>query len=176
MQGHTCCPGHSLPPPPRAAHSPSGRRTSQKAPVTPELASLRPLGLTGDAGDAQHMCIAHGELVHNRARLVGVDDDHLAGGQGAGEDPHPAGHGVRFWELLRLGGRARAGRAGRAGTCTPSSRTQILGSNVPCARDGLTAQGETVPCTPLGIWEPPQLRAAEGSSLLPETTPSCTLS
>lgn len=46
--------------------------------------------LTGDAGDAQDMGIADGELVHHGAWLVGIDDHHLAGGQGAGEDPHPA--------------------------------------------------------------------------------------
>lgn len=48
------------------------------------------------------MGIAHGELVHDGARLVGIDDHHFAGGQGAGEDPHAAGGGVRLRELLCL--------------------------------------------------------------------------
>lgn len=48
------------------------------------------------------MCVADVELVDQRAGLVGVDDDHLAGRVGAGEDPHPAAHGVRLLELLRL--------------------------------------------------------------------------
>lgn len=48
------------------------------------------------------MGIADVKLVHQRARLVGVDDDHLAGGVGAGEDPHTAAHGVGFLQLLRL--------------------------------------------------------------------------
>lgn len=62
------------------------------------------LCLTGHAGDAQHVGVAHVELVHQRARLVGVYDDHLAGRVGAGEDPHPAAHGVRLLELLGLEG------------------------------------------------------------------------
>lgn len=63
--------------------------------------------LTGNAGDAQHVGVAHIELVHQRARLVGVYDDHLAGRVGAGEDPHPAAHGVRLLELLGLDGGSR---------------------------------------------------------------------
>lgn len=63
--------------------------------------------LTRHAGDAQHVSVAHVELVHQRARLVGVDDDHLAGRVGAGEDPHPAAHGVRLLELLGLDGRGK---------------------------------------------------------------------
>lgn len=55
---------------------------------------------TWHAGDAEHVGITDVELVDQRARLVGVDDDHLAGRVGAGEDPHSAAHGVRFLELL----------------------------------------------------------------------------
>lgn len=58
--------------------------------------------LTWHAGDAQHVGVADVELVDQRARLVGVYDDHLAGRVGAGEDPHPAAHGVCFLELLGL--------------------------------------------------------------------------
>lgn len=57
------------------------------------------------------MGVADVELVDQRARLVGVYDDHLAGRVGAGEDPHPAAHGVRLLELLGLDG----GREGRKG-------------------------------------------------------------
>lgn len=57
---------------------------------------------TRDAGDAEHVGIAHGELIHNSARLVGVDDHHFAGGQRAGEDPHTAGGGICLGELLGL--------------------------------------------------------------------------
>lgn len=49
------------------------------------------------------MGVAHVELVDERTRLVGVDDDHLAGGVGAGEDPHSTVHAVRLLQLLRLG-------------------------------------------------------------------------
>ena len=48
------------------------------------------------------MGITHGELVHNGAWLVGVDDHHFAGGQRAGEDPHTAGGGICLGELLGL--------------------------------------------------------------------------
>ena len=58
--------------------------------------------LTWNAGDAQDVGIADGELVHHGAGLVGIDDDHFAGGQGAGEDPHAAARGVRLGELFRL--------------------------------------------------------------------------
>lgn len=58
--------------------------------------------LTWNAGDAQDMGIADGKLVHHGAWLVGIDDDHFAGGQGAGEDPHAAGGGVWLGELFRL--------------------------------------------------------------------------
>lgn len=54
------------------------------------------------------MGVADVELVDQRARLVGVDDDHLAGGVGAGEDPHTAAHGVGFLQLLRLKERRRS--------------------------------------------------------------------
>lgn len=53
------------------------------------------------------MGIADVELVDQRARLVGVDDDHLAGRVGAGENPHSTAHGVCFLELLRLAQRHR---------------------------------------------------------------------
>lgn len=66
--------------------------------------SKTPVRLTGHAGDAQHVGVADVELVDQRARLVGVYDDHLAGRVGAGEDPHPAAHGVRLLELLGLDG------------------------------------------------------------------------
>lgn len=50
------------------------------------------------------MGVADVELVDQRARLVGVDDDHFAGRVGAGEDPHSAVHAVCLLELLRLRG------------------------------------------------------------------------
>lgn len=42
------------------------------------------------------MGIADSELVYDGARLIGIDDHHFAGGQGAGEDPHAAGGGVHL--------------------------------------------------------------------------------
>lgn len=66
--------------------------------------------LTGDAGDTQDVGIADGELVYNSARLVGINDHHFAGGQSAGEDPHPAGGGVRLGEVLCLSEHGRQGR------------------------------------------------------------------
>lgn len=48
------------------------------------------------------MGIADIELVNQWAGLVGIDDDHLAGRVGAGEDPHSTAHCVCFLELLWL--------------------------------------------------------------------------
>lgn len=56
------------------------------------------------------MGIADGELVHDGAGLVGINDDHFAGGQGAGEDPHPAGGGIGLGELLCLSEHGGQGR------------------------------------------------------------------
>lgn len=58
---------------------------------------------TWNTGDAEHVGIADVELIDQWARLVGVDDDHLAGRVGAGEYPHSTAHGVCFLELLWLG-------------------------------------------------------------------------
>lgn len=58
--------------------------------------------LTGDAGDAEHMSVADSELVHHCARLIGIDNDNFTGRQRAGENPHTAGCGVHFMELLCL--------------------------------------------------------------------------
>lgn len=58
--------------------------------------------LTWHARDAEDVSVADVELVDQRARLVGVDDDYLAGRVGAGEDPHSTVHAVCLLEFLRL--------------------------------------------------------------------------
>lgn len=47
--------------------------------------------LTWDAGNAQNMGVAHYKLVHNGARLIGINDHNFTGGVGASADPHTAG-------------------------------------------------------------------------------------
>lgn len=58
--------------------------------------------LTRNAGDTQDVGIADCELIHNCAWLVGINDHHLAGGQGAGEDPYPTGGSICLRGLLCL--------------------------------------------------------------------------
>lgn len=60
--------------------------------------------LTWHARDAEDVSIADVELVHERARLVGIDDHHFTGRMRAGEDPDTAAHGVGFLQLLGLEG------------------------------------------------------------------------
>jgi hypothetical protein len=48
------------------------------------------------------MGVADCELIHDSAWLVGINDHHLAGGQGAGEDPHPAGGVIHLGDLFGL--------------------------------------------------------------------------
>lgn len=109
MQGRDCqCAPLWMPPraPVCPQHVPSKAGAAQRASYRPgrlqggTQPTLR--ALTWNAGDAQDVGIADGELVHHGAGLVGIDDDHFAGGQGAGEDPHTAARGVRLGELLRL--------------------------------------------------------------------------
>lgn len=58
--------------------------------------------LTRDAGDTQDVGIADCELIHNSAWLVGINDHHFTGGQGAGEYPYPTGGSIRLRDLLCL--------------------------------------------------------------------------
>lgn len=82
--------------------------------------------LTWHAGDAEHVSVTDHEALQDVPGLVGVDDDHLGGGLGAGADPDQGGQLVVVLQLLLLllqhaGGtvRAAASTADAAGPSVP---------------------------------------------------------